>query len=128
MPKKIVISTLKAPSAIGPYSQALQFGNLLFISGQVPVDPVSGRLIEGSISDQTRQALENLKAILEAADATLDNVAKTTVFLTNLDHFKRMNSVYSEYFSYQQPARACIEVSKLPLDALVEVEAIAVLD
>jgi len=126
MPKNVIF-TDKAPKAIGPYSQANQSGNLLFISGQIPINPVTGE-ISGDISAQTRQALENLKSILAAAGATPADVVKTTVFLKNLDDFNAMNAVYGEYFAGDAPARSSIEVSRIPRGALVEIEAIAVIN
>jgi 2-iminobutanoate/2-iminopropanoate deaminase len=126
MPKK-VISTDTAPKAIGPYSQAIQSGNLLFISGQIPLNPVTGE-ISGDISGQTHQVLENLKSILLAAGATPADVLKTTVFLKNLDDFSAMNAVYGEYFAADAPARSTIEVSRIPRGALVEIEAVAVIN
>ena len=126
MPKNVIF-TDKAPKAIGPYSQANQSGNLLFISGQIPINPVTGE-ISGDISAQTRQALENLKSILAAAGATPADVVKTTVFLKNLDDFNAMNAIYGEYFTLDTPARSTIEVSRIPRGALVEIEAIAVIN
>jgi len=126
VPKKVIF-TDKAPKPIGPYSQAVQSGNLLFISGQVPLNPVTGE-ISGDISGQTRQVLENLKSILLAAGATPADVLKTTVFLKNLDDFNAMNAVYGEYFTVDAPARSTIEVSRIPRGALVEIEAVAVLN
>ena len=125
MPKKIIF-TDKAPKAIGPYSQAIQSGNLLFISGQIPFNPVTGE-ISDDISEQTRQVLENLKSILLAAGATQADVLKTTVFLKNLDDFNIMNEVYREYFPNNAPARSTIEVIRIPRGALIEIEAIAVI-
>jgi 2-iminobutanoate/2-iminopropanoate deaminase len=122
---KEVIRTDKAPAAIGPYSQAVKAGNLLFISGQVPLDPHSG-LIEGDIQAQTRQALENLKNILAAAGSSLPEVVKTTVFLKNLDDFNRMNEIYFTYFPRDAPARSTVEVSRLPRGASIEIEAVAI--
>ena len=126
MPKKIIF-TDKAPKAIGPYSQAIQSGNLLFISGQIPFNPVTGE-ISDDISEQTRQVLENLKSILLAAGATPADVLKTTVFLKNLDDFSAMNAVYGEYFAADAPARSTIEVSRIPRGVLVEIEAVAVIN
>lgn len=126
MPKKVLF-TDKAPKPIGPYSQAIQSGNLLFISGQVPINPVTGE-ISGDIGGQTRQVLENLKLILVAAGATPADVLKTTVFLKNLDDFNAMNAVYGEYFAADAPARSTIEVSRIPRGALVEIEAVAMIN
>lgn len=124
MSKKVVF-TEKAPKAIGPYSQAIKSGNMLFISGQVPVNPTTGELT-GDIRVQTRQVLENIKSILTAAGASPVDIAKTTVFLKNLDDFAAMNEVYREYFPNDAPARSTIEVSRIPRGSLVEIEATAV--
>ena len=124
---KEIISTQKAPAAIGPYSQAVRAGNLLFVSGQVPLDPATGELVTPTIQAQATQALTNLKAIVEQAGGTLDNVVKTTVFLNSMNDFLEMNRVYKTFFSADCPARSAVEVSRLPKNALVEVEAIAVL-
>jgi 2-iminobutanoate/2-iminopropanoate deaminase len=124
---KEVIFTEKAPKAIGPYSQASKSGNLLFISGQVPVNPTTGELT-GDIKVQTRQVLENLKSILLAAGASTIDIVKTTVFLKNLDDFNTMNEVYREYFPNNAPARSTIEVIRIPRGALIEIEAIAVIN
>ena len=126
MPKKVIF-TDEAPKPIGPYSQAIQSGNLLFISGQVPINPVTGE-ISVDIGGQTRQVLENLKSILVAAGATPADVLKTTVFLKNLDDFNAMNAVYGEYFAADAPARSTIEVSRIPRGALVEIEAVAMIN
>jgi len=126
MSKKVIFSD-EAPKAIGPYSQAIQSGNLLFVSGQIPINPATGE-ISGDISEQTRRVLENLKSILLAAGATPTDVLKTTVFLKNLDDFNAMNAVYGEYFASDAPARSSIEVSRIPRGALVEIEAIAVIN
>ena len=123
---KEVIFTEKAPKAIGPYSQAIKSGNLLFISGQVPVNPTTGELI-GDIKVQTRQVLENMKSILLAAGSSPIDIVKTTVFLKNLDDFVAMNEVYREYFPIDAPARSTIEVVRIPRGALIEIEAIAVI-
>ncbi len=122
-----IIKTNKAPQAIGPYSQAVKSGNLLFVSGQVPVNPATGEL-KVEIKEQTRQVLENLKSILEAAGGSLASVVKTTVFLKNLDDFTTMNTMYQEYFPKEQPARSTIEVSRIPRGSSIEIEAIAVID
>jgi 2-iminobutanoate/2-iminopropanoate deaminase len=124
MPKEIV-STDKSPAAIGPYSQAVKFGNLLFTSGQIPLDPSSGTLVEGDITVQATQVLNNLSALLEASGTSIDKVIKTTCFLTNLDDFQTFNGIYAEYFGESQPARSTIQVSRLPAGAIVEVECIA---
>ena len=122
---KKIIKTDRAPAAIGPYSQAVDTGDLVFVAGQVPINPASGKIEVTDIEGQTRQALENLKAILEAAGLGMGNVAKVSVFLQSMDDFKTMNAVYTEYFTSDPPARAAFEVAKLPLGALVEIEAIA---
>ena len=123
---KNVISTTNAPAAIGPYSQAIDCGAFLITSGQVPFDPATGVIVEGGIEEQTRQSLNNVKAILEAAGLTMDNVVKTTVFLQNMGDFAAMNAVYAEFFTEgQYPARSAVEVAALPKGALVEIEAIA---
>lgn len=124
---KNVISTTNAPAAIGPYSQALDCGAFLVTSGQVPFDPATGVIVEGGIEEQTRQSLNNVKAILEAAGLTMDNVVKTTVFLQNMGDFAAMNAVYAEFFTEgQYPARSAVEVAALPKGALVEIETICV--
>jgi 2-iminobutanoate/2-iminopropanoate deaminase len=125
---KQVVDTTKAPGAIGPYSQAIKANGFIFVSGQLPAVPLDGQLVEGGIAAQTKQSLENIKAILAKAGCTLADVVKTTVFLKNINDFAAMNQVYAEYFSKECPARACFEVARLPKDALVEIEAIAVCD
>ncbi len=126
MAAKKIIKTEKAPQAIGPYSQAVEKNGMLFISGQIAINPATGQMVEGDIKAQTRQVLENIKAILEAAGYGFDDVVKSTVFLANMDDFKGMNEVYAEYYKENPPARAAFEVSKLPLGALVEIETIAI--
>ncbi|WP_456395792.1 RidA family protein [Thermococcus sp.] len=121
---KEAVFTDKAPRPIGPYSQAIKAGEFLFISGQIPVDR-DGNPVEGGIKAQTRQVLENIRAILEAAGAGLDNVVKVTVYLKDMNDFGAMNEVYAEYFGSSKPARAAVEVSRLPKDVRIEVEAIA---
>ena len=123
---KEVISTTAAPAAIGPYSQAIKVGNMLFCSGQIPVNPATGEIPEG-IAAQTRQALENVKALLAEAGATVDNVVKTTVFLADMSLFVPMNEVYGEVFTKPYPARSAVAVRELPKQVLVEVEVIAAL-
>ena len=123
---KQVINTNEAPGAIGPYSQAIKANGFLFVSGQLPVVPATGQFAEGGVSGQTRQSLENVKAILTAAGCTLDDVVKTTVFIKDMNDFGTVNTAYAEYFKQDCPARACIEVARLPKDALVEIEVIAV--
>jgi len=123
--KKVVIINKKAPAAIGPYSPAAKVGNLIFASGQLSIDPKTGKMIEGDIEAKTRRALENLKAVLEPYSIGLENVVKTTIFLKDMDNFFRVNKVYAEYFKEKFPARSCVEVSRLPKDAEIEIEAIA---
>ena len=122
---KTIINTEKAPAAIGPYSQAVKANGLLFISGQLPVNPAGGTM-PATVEEQARQSLANVVAILAAAGLTANAVIKTTVFLKNMNDFATVNSVYAQYFTKEFPARACVEVARLPKDALVEVEAIAV--
>ena len=122
---KEIIQTENAPAAIGPYSQGIKYGNMVFVSGQIPIDPASGELVEGDIKQQTRQVLNNVKAVLESAGTSLDNVLKATVFITNMDDFPLINEVYAEFFETAPPARACVEVSRLPKAVQVEIEAIA---
>ena len=122
---KKVISTANAPQAIGPYSQAIEAGGFIFVSGQIPLIPATGELVEGSVEVQTARVLENLKAILEAADSSLESVVKTTVYITNMDDFAKVNGIYGQYFQENPPARVCVEVSKLPKCALVEIDVIA---
>lgn len=122
---KEVISTDKAPAAIGPYSQAIKIKGMLFVSGQIPLDPATGEIVEGGIEAQTLQVLDNLKAILAAAGHSLDDVAKTTVYLTNIQDFATVNGIYAKYFQKECPARVCIEVSNLPKGALIEIDVIA---
>lgn len=126
MPKRIVL-TDAAPAPVGPYSQAVAAGGLVFVAGQIPIDPATGEMPEG-IADQARRALLNVEAVLAAAGASLADVVKSTVFLQNLDDFAAMNAVYGEFFAAQPPARACVEVARLPKGALVEIEAIAVVN
>ena len=122
---KQVISTPKAPAAIGPYSQAIRVGNLVFTSGQIPIDPATGSFVEGGIKEQTRQSLSNVRAILEEAGLTMANVIKTTVFLADMANFADMNAVYAEFFTEPFPARSAVAVKSLPKGALVEIEVIA---
>jgi len=129
------ISTTKAPAAIGPYSQAIQVGNLIYTSGQIPIDPATGSFVEGGIKEQTRQSLTNVKAILEEAGLTMSNVVKTTVFMADMNDFADMNAVYAEFFAEQSgkaerfsepyPARSAVAVKTLPKGALVEIEVVA---
>lgn len=122
-----IISTKNAPAAIGPYSQAVKAGNLLFISGQIPLDPATGEVVEATIQAQTTRSLNNLKAILEEAGGNLRSVVKTTVFLKSMDDFAEMNKVYQQFFQSDCPARSAVQVAKLPKDVMVEIEAIAAL-
>ncbi|MBQ4413106.1 MAG: RidA family protein [Prevotella sp.] len=122
---KKVISTSKAPAAIGPYSQAIQVGNLVFASGQIPIDPATGSFVAGGVKEQARQSLTNVKAILDEAGLTLDNVVKTTVFLADMNDFADVNAVYAEFFAEPYPARSAVAVKTLPKGALVEIEVIA---
>lgn len=127
MTNKEIIRTSKAPEAIGPYSQAVKAGNFLFTSGQIPINPKTGDIVEGGTGKQTEQVLRNLKAVLEAGGASLASVVKTTVFLKDMADFTAMNSVYAEYFVENQPARSTIQAARLPKDVSVEIEAIAVI-
>ncbi len=124
---KEIIATKEAPAAIGPYSQAVKAGNLLFCSGQIPLDPATGALVEDTVQAQTTRALNNLKAVLSQAGGSLENVVKTTVFLRDMDDFGEMNQVYQGFFEKDCPARSAVQVAKLPKNARVEIEAIAVL-
>jgi 2-iminobutanoate/2-iminopropanoate deaminase len=123
---KTIIASEKAPKAVGPYSQAVRVGNLIFLSGQIPLDPLSGHLVEGGIQPQTERVLENIRAVLEAAGLTFENVVKTTVYLKSLTEFVPMNEVYARYFPSDSPARSTVEVARLPRDVSVEIDAIAV--
>ncbi len=120
-----IISTTEAPSAIGPYSQAVQAGGMLFVSGQIPIDPASGELVQGGVEAETRQVLNNLKAILEAAGSSLEKVVKATLFIADMNQFGTINAIYAEYFQTDPPARACVEVARLPKDVQIEIEAVA---
>ena len=121
------VNTPKAPAAIGPYSQAVKAGNLLFLSGQIPIDPNTGNLVDGGIEPQTKQVFANIGAILTAAGASFDNVVSAAVFLADMNDFAKMNAVYAEYFSSPAPARATVQVARLPKDCLVEIQVTAVL-
>lgn len=123
--QKKVITSDKAPKAIGPYSMAVSTGCLVYTSGQLGLNPATGILVEGGVQAQTRQALEHVKSVLEAAGTTLENVVKTTVFLQDLNDFAQMNAVYAEYFTSDQPARSAFQVAALPKGAVVEIEAVA---
>ena len=120
-----VISTQKAPSAIGPYSQAIKVGNLVYTSGQIPIDPATGMIVEGGIQAQARQSLLTVKAILEEAGLTMGHVVKTTVFMADMNDFADMNAVYAEFFAEPFPARSAVAVKTLPKGALVEIEVVA---
>lgn len=122
---KEIIYTEKAPKPIGPYSQAVKIGNLIFVSGQIPLDPKSNNVVNGGIKEQTAQVLENIKAILEAAGSGLDKVLMSFVYLKNMNDFQGFNEVYSKYFKDNPPARVTVEVSKLPKDVLIEIAVIA---
>jgi 2-iminobutanoate/2-iminopropanoate deaminase len=123
--QKDIISTSKAPQAIGPYSQAVRFNNLLFISGQIPLEPETGEILKGDIKAQTEQILENLKSILTAGGSSLDNVLRTTIFLTDLEDYADVNEMYAQFFEKSMPARSTVQVSRLPMDVQIEIDAIA---
>lgn len=123
---KRIISTTAAPGAIGPYSQAVEANGTLYISGQVAIDPATGKLVEGGITGQTTQVLKNIRAILLAAGYTMDNVVKSTCLLSDMSDFKAMNEVYAQFYTSEQPARAAFAVKGLPLGALIEIETVAV--
>ncbi|AVX29679.1 MULTISPECIES: RidA family protein [unclassified Carboxydocella] len=122
---KEIISTTAAPQAIGPYSQAVKVGNLLFCSGQIPIDPVTGQLVTGDIQTQTRRVLDNIKGLLEAAGSSLDKVVKATVFIKDMNQFATINEIYATYFTANPPARSLVEVARLPKDVDIEIEVIA---
>ena len=128
MHDKVVISTKNAPQAIGPYSQGIRAGPLVFVSGQIPIDPATGDVIKGDIRTQTHRVLENLRGVLEAAGTSLKGVVKTTIFLANMEDYGAVNEVYAEFFKDSKPARATVEASRLPKDVGVEIEAIAIVD
>ena len=125
--KKEIVSTKKAPGAVGPYSQAVKCGNMVYTAGQIALNPGTGKMVEGGVKEQTHQVFANLKAVLEASGTSLENVVKTTVFITDMGKFGDVNEVYAEYFTVDFPARSCIEVGRLPKDALVEIEVVAAL-
>jgi len=127
MNHKVVVSSPKAPPAIGPYSQAIKVENMIFVSGQIPIDPEAKKIIGTDIATQTRTCLNHLREILEATGAALSHVVKTTVYLKSLDQFKEMNAAYKEFFPVDPPARACVEVSRLPGNVLIEIDAVAVM-
>lgn len=122
---KEIVSTENAPGAIGPYSQAIKAGGLVFCSGQIPIDPATGQFISDVVSEQTEQVLKNLSEVLKAAGASLDSVVKTTVFLVDMNDFAEMNEVYGRFFSENKPARATVQAARLPRDARVEIDCIA---
>ncbi|MFN0138834.1 MAG: RidA family protein [Pyrinomonadaceae bacterium] len=124
---KETISTNNAPGAIGPYSQAIKAGDLVFCSGQIPIDPLTGEFVSDLVAEQTEQVLKNLDAVLKAAGTSLDNVVKTTVFLADMNDFAEMNDVYGRYFSENKPARATVQAARLPRDAKVEIDCIALI-
>ena len=121
------VSSSSAPEAIGPYSQAIRAGSLLFLSGQIPLDPATGEMVQGDIAAQTHRVFQNLSAILQAAGASFDNVVRTTVYLADMNDFPAMNAVYGTYFSSPAPARATVQAARLPKDARVEIDLIAAL-
>ena len=125
--KKKVIRTEKAPKAIGPYSQAIQAGNLLFISGQIPIDPTTGELVKGEIDQQTKRVLDNIKGILESQGLETEDVVKVTIFLKDMGNFNQMNEIYTTYFPSSPPARSTVEVARLPRDVEIEIETIALI-
>ena len=123
-----IIKTESAPAAIGPYSQAIRTGNLVFTSGQIPIDPKTGEFVAGGVAEQTEQVMRNLAALLEAAGSGLDRIVKTTVFLADMNDFAVMNEVYGRYFKENPPVRATVQAARLPRDARVEIEAIALVE
>ncbi len=125
--KKAVVETDKAPKAIGPYSQAIRAGNFLFLSGQIPLDPKTGELVKGDIGQQAKQALENIKGILESQNLGMEDVIKVTIFLKDIGNFNRVNEVYATYFPSPAPARSTVEVARLPRASEIEIEAIALI-
>ena len=125
---KTIISTTKAPAAIGPYSQAVLVNGMLFTSGVIPIDPETNTLVQGDVEVQARQAIGNLKNLIEASGSAMDKVVKTTVFIKNMNDFGKINDIYKEFFTNDFPARSCVEVARLPKDVLIEIEAIAVVE
>ena len=123
---KEVVATENAPGAIGPYSQAVKTGGMVFCSGQIPIDVATGEFVSGGVAEQTEQVLKNLSAVLEAAGSDLNNVVKTTVFLADMNDFAAMNEIYAKYFSENKPARATVQAARLPRDARVEIDCIAI--
>jgi 2-iminobutanoate/2-iminopropanoate deaminase len=126
--QRATVSTTDAPAAIGPYSQAVRAGNLLFVSGQLPLDPATGQFVAGDIAAMTRQIFTNIQAVLSAAGTSLDKIVKTTVFLADLEDFQPMNAAYAEFFSADPPARSTVQVARLPRDARIEIEVIALVE
>ena len=125
---KTIISTPKAPAAIGPYSQAVLVNGMLFTSGVIPIDPETNTLVEGDVTVQARQAIGNLKNLIEASGSSMDKVVKTTVFIKDMNDFGKMNDIYKDFFTSDFPARSCVEVARLPKDVLIEIEAIATVE
>lgn len=125
--EKVVISTQKAPKAIGPYSQGIKAGNMIYTSGQLPMDPKTGKLVQDDIKSEARQALANLREVLAEGGAALTDVVKVNVYIKDMNQFGQINEVYAEFFNEHKPARACVEVARLPLDANVEIEAVAII-
>jgi 2-iminobutanoate/2-iminopropanoate deaminase len=125
---KTIISTPKAPAAIGPYSQAVLVNGMLFTSGVIPIDPETNTLVEGDVTVQARQAIGNLKNLIEASGSSMDKVVKTTVFIKDMNDFSKINDIYKDFFTSDFPARSCVEVARLPKDVLIEIEAIAIVE
>lgn len=125
---KTIISTPKAPAAIGPYSQAVLVNGMLFTSGAIPIDPETNTLVQGDVEAQARQAIGNLKNLIEASGSSMEKVVKTTVFIKDMNDFGKINDIYKEFFTSDFPARSCVEVARLPKDVLIEIEAIAVVE
>ncbi|RGS43133.1 RidA family protein [Coprococcus eutactus] len=125
---KTIISTPKAPAAIGPYSQAVLVNGMLFTSGVIPIDPETNTLVQGDVEAQARQAIGNLKNLIEASGSSVEKVVKTTVFIKDMNDFGKINDIYKEFFTSDFPARSCVEVARLPKDVLIEIEAIAVVE
>jgi len=123
--QKEIISTKDAPQAIGPYSQAIRFGNLIFISGQIPIEPETGKILKGDIKEQTKLILENLNNVLAAGGTSLNDVLRTTIYLTDLENYPVVNETYTQYFNDMPPTRSTVQVAKLPMDAQIEIDAIA---
>ena len=123
---KKIISTDKAPAAIGPYSQAIEVNNMVFTSGVIPINPATGELVTGTIEEQAEQAISNLAALLQESGVAMENVVKTTVFIKDMNDFAKVNEVYAKYFTTQFPARSCVEVARLPKDVKIEIEAIGI--